>query len=771
MEGMKLSEGDMNGVETHLHNDREVFLTILENYPRGVALVDEKGTYKYLNHKFTEITGYTLYDVRNGKEWLAKAFPDREYRQSVISSWLTDVRSGEIGERQPWLFTVACKDGTEKLINFVNVRLESGDFIVSCEDKTEQRKTEEILLLTQFSIDHASDSIFWIKPNAEFFYVNEASCELLGYSSSELLSMSIHDIDPSYREEQGRRLWKSIKTRRSLTFETRFQTKNKGFLDMEVTGNYVEFRNQEYVLFFARDITDRKRAEEAIYEEKERLAVTLRSIGDGVIATDVSGKITLINAVAEKLTGWSLEEALNRNLDEVFPIISEKTRERSENPVEKVLKTGGVVGLANHTVLISRDGTELSIADSGAPIRRTDGSIIGVVLVFRDMTEKRKTEEELLRISKLESIGLLAGGIAHDFNNLLSVVLGNVSLARTCVGKDHDKVLDKCKNAEQAVLRAKDLTRQLLTFSKGGIPVKKTSSIREILEESSRFVLAGSNVRCEFHLANSLYPVEIDEGQISQVINNLVINAQQAMPKGGIIGIRAENLALSGKGTGRGIPLQEGRYIKIQIKDHGMGIPPDHLNKVFDPYFTTKENGSGLGLAISYSITKNHDGHMTVESVPGKGSTFTIFLPASTESVPLPKKVKTDTTAGKGRALVMDDEDMIREITGEMLGSLGYEPDLVENGEKAFSLYMNARKSGKPFDVCLLDLTIPGGMGGSEVLQRLRDVDPDVKAIVLSGYSNDPILTAYESYGFKGVITKPYRLEELSETLRNVLDG
>ncbi len=758
-------------VKVSLRKDREILLTILENYPRGVALINDRGAYKYINHKFTEITGYTLSDIPTGREWLSRAFPDRDQRQSVITSWLADVQNCAIGERPPCLYMVTCKDGTKKAISFINVRLESGDFIVSCEDKTEQRKVEEMLLLTQFSIDHASDSIFWIKPNSQFLYANDASCKLLGYSSQELRAMSIHDIDPDYGEERGRRLWDMIRRYSSQTFETRFKTKDKRILDIEVTGNYVEFRNHKYVLFFARNITDRKKIEDTIFAEKERLAVTLRSIGDGVIATDTEGIITLINIVAEKLTGWSSEEALGRPLDEVFPIISEKTRERCENPVEKVIKTGEVVGLANHTVLVSRYGYEMPIADSGAPIRKADGSIIGVVLVFRDMTEKKKTDEEILRISKLDSIGLLAGGIAHDFNNLLSVILGNTSLARTFVGKDDDKVFAKCKNAEEAALRAKDLTRQLMSFAKGGVPVKKASSIREILDESSRFVLAGSKVRCTLSLSDNLLTTEIDEGQISQVISNLVINAQQAMPKGGIIAISAENVEINGKTVNQRIPLQEGKYIRIRVSDQGIGIPPDHLNKVFDPYFTTKEQGNGLGLAISYSIIKNHDGYITVESTPGQGATFTLYLPASQEDLPQQATVGKNSTRAKGRVLVVDDEHMIREITEEMLGSLGYEVKAEENGEEAYNSFVQAQRSGNPFDVCLLDLTIPGSMGGAELLQRLLKVDSSVKAIVLSGYSNDPIMTAYSDYGFKGVITKPYRLEELSEALYGVMDA
>ncbi len=752
-----------------LRQERETFLTILKNFPNGVALISREGVYKYLNQKFTEITGYALADIPSGRHWFEKAYPDPEYRQGVISTWIIDMRNKVPGEREKRVFSVSCKDGTVKMLSLVTVLLETGDSILNCEDITEERKREETLLLTQFSIDHACDSIFWIKPDSRFSYVNEASCRMLGYSSGELLSMSVFHIDVDYTPEDGDRLWNIIRERGSSTFESQFRAKEGRTFPVEVTANYVQFRGRQYVLFFVRDITERKRAEEALYTEKERLSVTLSSIGDGVIATDKSGRITLINAVAEQLTGWSREEAINQPLETVFRIINEKTRQVCDNPVVKVLRTGNVVGLANHTLLISKDGRELVIADSGAPIMTSDGGVIGVVLVFRDTTEKRKAEEDLSRITRLESVGVLAGGIAHDFNNILSIVLGNISLARTYIGRDDERTLSKCRDAENAVIRAKGLTEQLLTFSKGGAPVKKTSSITDILEESARFALAGANTLCDFDFVNGVSPVEIDQGQMSQVISNLVINADQAMPGGGAIVIRAENITMTEEDVSPGFPLIAGRYVKISVSDQGPGIPSEHLSRIFDPYFTTKKRGSGLGLAMAHSIVKNHDGYITAESAPGKGATFTIYLPASPESA-LPRIDAMGKTAkGRGTILIMDDEDMVRDITGEMLETLGYKAGLAANGEEALGLYRKAMESGKPFDAVLLDLTIPGGMGGADVLKKLREIEPHVRAVVLSGYSNDPIIAASEEHGFKGVLTKPYSMQELSETLSRVV--
>lgn len=397
-------------------------------------------------------------------------------------------------------------------------------------------------------------------------------------------------------------------------------------VELEVARRTAELAEANEAL--SRELTRRIEAEQSLAAEKERLAVTLRSIGDGIITTDMGGKIVLINKIAEKLTGWIQEEAIGRPLREVFHIINEKTRLPCENPVEKVLETGGIVGLANHTALIARDGTERMLADSGAPIRDKEGKIIGVVLVFRDITEQKKMEEELLKASKLDSVGLLAGGIAHDFNNILTAILGNISLAK--MDKNLDEIFERITQAEKACLRVRDLTQQLLTFSKGGAPVKRVASIAELIRDSAIFALRGSNVRCDFSMPADLWPVEVDEGQISQVINNLVINAQQAMPAGGGIQVRCENIRVE---RGLALPLEKGEYVKISIEDHGVGIPKEYLQKIFDPYFTTKQKGSGLGLTTSYSIIKNHDGIITVESEVGVGTTFGVYLPVSKKEV------------------------------------------------------------------------------------------------------------------------------------------
>ena len=508
-----------------------------------------------------------------------------------------------------------------------------------------------------------------------------------------------------------------------------------------------------------KEISEREIIEKSLSAEKERLSVTLRSIGDGVIATDVDGTVVLINEVAELLTGWNQEEAVGKPLETVFTIVNERTRQVCESPVEKVLSKGIVVGLGNNTILISKNGEEKIIADSGAPIR-DKGKIIGVILVFRDITDKRKMEQELLRAQKLESLGNLAGGIAHDFNNILTAVLSNTNLARMYTADN--RVKERLTKIEKASLQAKELTQQLLTFSKGGAPVKKTTDIAELIRDSVSFALRGSNVRCHFYVPDNVWSVDVDAGQISQVMNNLIINADQAMPAGGIITVKAENVVVE-----EDVPLKKGLYVKTTITDQGVGIPEKYVSKVFDPYFTTKQKGSGLGLSTCYSIIKNHDGYITVESEVGVGTTFYVWLPASPEKGEKKKKNKVPVT-GEGRVLLMDDEALVLDAASEILQFLGYTVVQARDGKEAVHLYKKALKTD-PFDVVIMDLTIPGGVGGKEALLKLLEVDPSVKAIVSSGYSTDPILADYKAHGFKGAVIKPYSIEELSKTLHTVL--
>ncbi len=516
-----------------------------------------------------------------------------------------------------------------------------------------------------------------------------------------------------------------------------------------------------------RDVSERDRIARALVEEKERLRVTLQSIGDAVIATDTAGCVVLMNPIAEMLTGWLLSDAYGRPLDEIFPIINEQTRRPCANPVTKVLESGTIVGLANHTALIARDGTECIIADSGAPIRDAAGAIIGVVLVFRDITTQSRLEEELAKAQKLESLGVLAGGIAHDFNNLLTGILGNLSLIRASLAP-HDRLLLPVTHAETAACRARDLTQQLLTFASGGAPMKRKVQLPTLLDETVGFALHGSNVQCALELPPELWSIEADETQLAQVMSNLTINAAQAMPDGGLLGVCAENLTLT---PDTALPLPPGPYVCIRVRDTGMGIAEKDLSHIFDPFFTTKQQGKGLGLAVAHSIIVRHDGHITVDSLAGAGTTFTLYLPAGRQAVAAAPAPSTTVPLGHGRILLMDDEALVRETAGCVLDFLGYTVTLAVEGQEAVTRYGEALAAGEPYAAVILDLTVPGGLGGEKTLDALRALDPGVRAIVSSGYSQDPIMAHFADYGFCAAIAKPYRLEELARVLAECLEG
>ena len=413
-----------------------------------------------------------------------------------------------------------------------------------------------------------------------------------------------------------------------------------------------------------------------------------------------------------------------------------------------------------------KTGTKRVIAQTSAPIYDPGSNFVGVVVVFRDLTEQQAMQEELAKAEKLESVGLLAGGIAHDFNNILTAILGNISLAKTDLPPESEP-FGRLAMAERASMKATQLTHQLLTFSKGGLPVKNVASVKELLAEWSTFTLRGSNVRCELDIEQDLWASEIDSGQIGRVISNLIINADQAMPNGGTVHIGAHNYVAGHDGTQS---LRPGNYVRITVSDQGEGIPPEHLSRIFDPYFSTKPTGSGLGLTTAYSVIKRHYGHISVESKVGEGTTFSVFIPACLAREPKTTSIDAPRSTGTGRILVMDDDEAVRELAAEMLNFMGYEVCTASDGNEAVSLYEECMNGGRPFDAVIMDLTIPGGMGGAQAIGILRRLDPEIRAIVSSGYANGPIMGDYKQYGFSGVLRKPYSAEKMNEVLCQVIN-
>ena len=505
------------------------------------------------------------------------------------------------------------------------------------------------------------------------------------------------------------------------------------------------------------DITDRIEAEKALKESEERYRMLVDTMNEGVAVVDTKGNITYANSRISIMLGYTIEEMLGTS---VLDYVNEK-----EKIAKQLTQKINRVNIPYEIEFITKKGNSIYTIISPQPIYSDNGTYIGSFGVITDITERKKMEEDLLKASKLESLGVFAGGIAHDFNNILTAILGNLSLAKLNLKKKDDnfEILDE---AEKASLRAKDLTQQLLTFSKGGAPIKKITSIGNILKDTTDFVLSGSNITCDYKIDKNLLNVKVDPGQISQVIHNLIINARQAMPEGGTIFITAKNVQESSVVT---LPLNNTKYICISIIDEGIGIVPESLSQIFDPYFTTKVNGNGLGLAVSYSIIKKHDGIITIESENGKGTRVRLYLPSTDEQLKTTPHIKKEYTKKKANILLMDDDDNVLKVAREMLKRLGHNVRVVSHGEEAIEKYTHAMGQKNPFDLIIMDLTIPGKMGGKDTIAELKKIDPEVKAIVSSGYSNDPILAHHTDYGFCAILVKPYQFDEIKKVLGSIL--
>lgn len=517
-----------------------------------------------------------------------------------------------------------------------------------------------------------------------------------------------------------------------------------------------------------KEIAERERTEERLRESEQRYRAIFEGAVEGILIDRLDTKeIVYANPAVRSMLGHGGDKVPTLALEEIHPpgILDKLSVDSEGRPGEQSKK------ILTNVPCLRKDGSQFLV--DIAVGRIIFGGVECSLKFYTDVTDRKRAEEAIQKTEKLESLGVLAGGIAHDFNNLLLGMFANIELARSlCDSSNINDAVEEIKECLDDTLkvysRTKDLTKQLLTFAKGGTPARTTGSLVEMVRETARFALSGSNVSCEFHVSDDLWMSDFDENQMAHVVQNIILNAQQAMPMGGEISVRMSNVMLQG---GEYQPLDKGNYVQLSFEDTGLGIDQEMLKTIFDPFFTTKQKGSGMGLATSHSIVAQHDGHIEVESELGKGSTFHVILPASENQLRVKTTDERCEHEGSGRILVMDDEPFIRQLAKRLLERLGYAVTVAGDGREALELFGEGQRSAEEFKAVILDLTVPGGLGGRETMEGLRREDPSVVIIAASGYSDDPIISEPARYGFNAAIGKPFTPTELSKLLNRLLEA
>jgi len=748
--------------------DPEMLINMLESMVDGVYIATKDYEIEYANPAILDAFG----DV-NGR----KCYEYFHKRQTPCP-WC---KNGEVfqGKTVRWEWHSFNNGKTYDLVDtpFYN----SDNSISKLEifrDITERKEAEEELKLINerfrhshelmhYVISHARSAIAVHDTDMNYIYVSDRYLEEYKVNEKDVIGKHHYKVFPDLPQK-----WRDVHQRclkgEVISAEEDPYYREDGSVDWtrwECRPWYESDGNIGGIVVYTEVITERKNIEEQLRKSQEQLQLAIEGSELGFWDWNIQTGETFFSYNYFSMLGYEPSDLSHtketwENLlhpddkEHVFEVLGESIKNDKSWNIEFRLqkKNGDYKWILGRGKVVEKD-------NGGKPLRASGTHL--------DISDRKRAEEDLLKLQKLESIGVLAGGIAHDFNNILAAILGNVNLALL----DSQLAAETQKRlmaAEKASLRAKDLTQQLLTFSKGGEPIKETASLKAVVQDSAEFILHGEKTLSKYEFPDDLWLVEIDKGQISQVVQNIILNANQAMPDGGSIEITCENYTQR-KSTST-IALQAGNYITLRIKDCGIGIPANMLGRIFDPYFSTKQKGSGLGLAITHSIIKKHNGHIQVESKPGIGTTFTIFLPASQQLLKSNLEEKTiKSGTAQARIMIMDDEEQIRDLLQAMLTSMGHETLLAKDGAEAVALYRQAIKSGSPIDLTIMDLTIPGGMGGKEAVKEILSLDQRAKVIVSSGYATDPIMSFHQEYGFRGTLVKPYKRENLAKVINDAL--
>lgn len=753
--------------EKALRESKERYRTLIGAIPDPLVVYDPEGRVTYVNDAFERVYGWSR------KELLGERidFVPPEEAEATQEAWRRTFQDGTIFfETKRWnrnrdLLDIQLRTGI--------LRDQEGKHALSIvihRDVTALKQAERELRESRANLqtlfNSVDDFLFVLDIKGHIIQVNPVALKRLGYSEAELLGEHVLKVHPPDRHKEAAAIIADMVAGKTDWCPIPLLGKDGTQIPVETKVTQGRWGNQDVFFGVSRDITERIRADEELRDSESKFHSLFDLSPQAIALTEVeTGKLIDVNNKFCELTKYSKKEVIGLTTTTELGFYTKEDRNRFLKDLQASSEVNGL-----KMDFRAKDGSTLNalmfariISIAGRPF---------ILTIFFDVTAQRHLEAQLQQAQKMEAIGILAGGIAHDFNNLLTVIMGNIELAEHEIKSDVG-VSELLKHAGEASLQAKELIKQLITFSKGGAPIKKVGSIGDLVKETTNLVLTDTNVKCEFFLPHELWSVEFDEDQMKHAVKNLIVNAVESMPDGGSIEVRTENFAINLESAQPKSPVSGGEYVKITIRDQGIGITEEHLSMIFDPYFSTKERGTqkgmGLGLAITYSIINRHDGYVTVESEIGVGTTFTLYLPAYEKDIrelepvkaPLPEKTAIRT----GRVLLMDDEEMVRNFGKEMLLRLGFDTEHAKDGAEAIELYKRAMDLGKPYDAVILDLTVKGGMSGKDAVKRLLEIDPQVKAIISSGYSNDPVMADFKKYGFIGALPKPYTMKDLSDTL------
>ena len=773
-------------VEEALSNSEELYSNIVESMSDGIMVLDEEFNITHWNRAMEKISKIPREEAVNRYKPPWKVYP--QLSKEGVDKMMQMAMTGSVVKRDN--IEHQFKDGSKGYTSEIYLPLKSDDgkirgIVGVVQDITQQKKAMSELEQT-YKIINGSPAIVFRWDNSKGWpvdFVSSNAKNTFGYSARDFMSGNmtyaevIHPDDEDRYADEVKRYSKNKKIYQFVHEPYRIIRKNgdirwldnRTYIMRGKTGRVTHY--QGVVL----DVTDRRRAEEALRDSEELYSSIVESLRDGITVMDRNFHYTYWNQAMESISKIQREEAVNsgRLPWDMFP-------HHTEQGVDKMMQEAmdGTVVSRDDIPYRLADGTEGFTSEMFLPLRKESGVIRGIVGIIRDITEKKQLENHLQQTKKSHAVADMASGIAHDFNNMLTSVVGFISLAKMNL-KAGRPAIRELEKAEKTALRSSELSDTLITFSRGNKPVKKRVQIHDFLKRSLHLTLSGSNIRFECISAADDLMVEIDENQVAQAIYSIIKNAREAMPDGGKLIAATEGFSA---GNRNALNLQPGKYVRISITDQGPGINTAHLDRIFDPYFSTKKRGTqkgmGLGLSIAHSTIKNHKGNISVKTRAGKGSTFWIYLP-QIEISPA-KKAAPDTIAvsqppdeaGKAKKiLIMDDEEFLLDVAGQMLNRLGFETDVATCGEEAIKKYHDALQSDRSFDVVILDLTVKGGMGGEEALEKLLDIDPQVTAFVSSGYAEDTVMINYREHGFAGSIVKPYNIDELGKEICRVNAG